>query len=394
MVSAIAFGLPSALQTVRVNQRKIHLRQSLVGIQAAVSCVLLIASGTLARSAISSAFVPLAFDYRDMLVIYPQLDGRNLAAPVVQDKLNALSARFSALPNVAGVTAAVAPPLGMRLIVDSLPGLPPIYRNAVAPSYFTVMGLPIVRGRTFLPGEMGVVVVSESAARAVWPAQDPLGEQWQLARAQRTVVGIVKDSGANLLTDADSIEAYVPIEGPDLERSALILHTAGDPGSLVRIIPGSAAAVNETVSITLMRTWRDNLLEAQRALVILIGSIGSVATTLAAAGMYALVAFTVAQRKRELGVRMALGAGPCHVLNVLLRQNVKPAVAGAVAGLALAVILSRLVRSQIVLQKQEAMDVVGFAAGLAGFTLISALSTLSPALRALRINPSTTLRDE
>jgi putative ABC transport system permease protein len=126
----------------------------------------------------------------------------------------------------------------------------------------------------------------------------------------------------------------------------------------------------------------------------LIGSIGTVATTLAAAGMYALVAFTVAQRKRELGVRMALGAGPRHILGVLLHQNAKPAVAGAVAGLVLAVMLSRLIRSQIVLQKQEAMDVVGFAAGLAGFALVSALATLSPALRALRIEPSTTLRDE
>jgi len=313
---------------------------------------------------------------------------------VVQEKLNALSARFSALPGVVGVTAAVVPPLGGRLIVDSLPGLPPVYRNAVAPSYFTVMGLPVVRGRTFLPGEQSVVIVSESAARAVWPDQDPLGKQWQLARAERTVVGIVKNSGANLLTDADSIEAYVPIEGPDLDRSALILHTPGDPAPLVRVIPGSAAAVNETVSVTLMRTSRDNVLEAQRRLVMLIGSVGTVAATLAAAGMYALVAFTVAQRKRELGIRMALGAGPRHVLSVLLRQNAKPAVAGAVAGLVLAVILSRLVRSQIVLYKLEAMDVVGFAAGLAGFALVSVLATLSPAMRALRIDPSTTLRDE
>jgi putative ABC transport system permease protein len=143
-----------------------------------------------------------------------------------------------------------------------------------------------------------------------------------------------------------------------------------------------------------MRTSRDNVLEAQRRLVLLIGSIGTVATTLAAAGMYALVAFTVTQRKRELGIRLALGAGPRHILNVLLRQNAKPALAGAVAGLVLAVILSRLVRSQIVLYKLDAMDVVGFATGLAGFALVSVLATLSPALRALRIDPSTTLRDE
>jgi predicted permease len=394
MVSGIAFGLPSALQTVRINQRRAHLRQSLVGIQAAVSCLLLIASGALARNAISSATVPLAFDYTNMLVIYPELYGRNLATPVVQQKLNALSERFSALPNVKGVTAAVVPPLGGRRIIDSLPGVPHVYRNAVAPSYFTVMGLPILRGRTFLPGERGAVIVSESAARAVWPNQDPLDKRWNLAGADRTVVGIARNSGANLLADADSIEAYVPIEGSDPEQCALILHTPGDPASLVRTIPGSAAAVNETVSVTLMRISRDNAIEAQKRMVMLIGSIGTVATTLAAAGLFALVAFAVAQRKRELGILMALGASPRHILDVLLRQNASPAAAGAVAGVILAVILGRVVRSHIVMQKQDGGDLAGYAIGLAGFALVAILATLSPALRALRIDPSTTLRDE
>jgi ABC-type antimicrobial peptide transport system permease subunit len=255
------------------------------------------------------------------------------------------------------------------------------------------MQLPVVRGRTFLPGEQGAAIVSESAARAVWPNQDPVGKLWKLAGAQRTVVGVVKDSGANLLADADSIEAYVPIEGPN-PGSALILHTPGDPGPLLRLIPGSAAAANETVAVALMRTARENALQAQAAMVKLIGSIGMVATTLAAVGMFALVAFTVAQRTRELGIRIALGAGPSHILDVLLRQNARPTAIGAVAGVILAVILSRLVRSEIVLQRKEGADVLGFAAGLAGFALIAALATLSPALRALRIDPSTTLRDE
>jgi predicted permease len=394
MISALAFGLPSALQTVRVNQPKAHLRQSLIAIQAAVSCLLLIASGILAQNAISSASVDLAFDYRNMLVIDPQLYGRNLTAPVAQQKLDALSARFAALPGVEGITSALVPPLGGRLIVDNLPGLPHVYRNGVAPSYFRVMQLPLVRGRTFLPEEQAAVVVSESAARAVWPNQDPLGKLWKLAGAERTVVGVVKNSGANLLADADSIEAYVPIAGTDLDRSALILHTPGDPAPLVRIIPGSAATVNETVSVTLMRTSRENALQAQSRMVTLIGSIGTVATTLAAAGMFALVAFTVAQRRHELGIRMALGAGPRHILHVLLRQNARPTVGGAIAGVVLAVILSRVVSSHIVLRKQDSVDVAGFAIGLACFALVAVLATLSPALRALRIDPSTTLRDE
>jgi hypothetical protein len=251
-----------------------------------------------------------------------------------------------------------------------------------------------VRGRTFLPGEPGAVIVSESAARAVWPDQDPVGKLWNLAGAPRTVVGVAGDSGANLLSDADSVEAYLPVQSSAGDRSALILHTRIDPAAVLRTIPGAARAVNETVSVALMRTSRDNSLLAQRRMVTLIGSIGAVATTLAAAGMFALIAFAVAQRKRELGIRIAIGATSSHILRVLLSQNARAAAVGAVAGTVLAAILSRLVRSLVVLRNGGAVDVIGFAAGLACFALIAALATLSPALRALRIDPVATLREE
>jgi ABC-type antimicrobial peptide transport system permease subunit len=212
-------------------------------------------------------------------------------------------------------------------MIESLPGLPHIYRNSVAPSYFSVMNLPILRGRTFFEGEQNAVIASESAARAVWPNQDPMGKIWNLAGAARTVTGIVKDSGANLLADADSIEAYVPIQGAEVERSALILHSRADPAALVRMVPG---AVDESVSVTLMRASREAFLDGQRRMITLISSIGVLATVLAAAGMFALVAFAVAQRKRELGIRIAIGAIHRHILGVLLAQNTKPMLAGAV----------------------------------------------------------------
>src|SRR5262249_24960192 len=93
MVSALVFGLPSALQTVRSSQRKMYLRQSLIGVQVAVSCLLLIASGVLVRNAILSASVDLAFDYRNMIVIDPQFYGRNISLPVAQQKMDTLSTR-------------------------------------------------------------------------------------------------------------------------------------------------------------------------------------------------------------------------------------------------------------------------------------------------------------
>jgi len=309
--------------------------------------------------------------------------------------VDALTAQFANLPGVQAVTAAVVPPLGgRRTIIESPPGLPHVYRNAVASSYFAAMQLPVVRGRTFQPEDQDVAIVSESAARAVWPNQPAIGKQWRIGGADRTVVGVVKDSGANLIADADSVEAYVPIGDAEEVQSGLILHTRGDPAPLVHLIPESAAAVKETVGVELMRAARENAIESQSRLATLIGSVGLVATILAAAGMFALVAFTVAQRTRELGIRIALGAGPRQILDVLLRQNARPTVLGAVAGVILALILSRLVRNQIVLRTQDKVDVPGFAVGLAVFALVAVLATLSPALRALRIDPSKTLRDE
>ena len=385
-LAVLFFGLPSAFQTVKPERRKIRLRQSLVAIQVAVSCLLLIVSGILAQHGIKSAALEMAFDYRHMIVVDPRLYTGNLPAAIARQKLDALSTRLSGLPGVDGVTASVIPPLSGRVAMDSLPGLPHIYRNAVAPSYFATMGLRTVRGRTFLPEERDAVVVSESAARAAWPNQDAPGKIWNYAGAKRTVVGVVKDSGANLLADPESIEAYIPIADAEVQSSALILHTRGDPAMLVRMI--------SPVSATLMTASRDAFLEAQRRMVTLIGSIGAVATALAAAGMFALVAFAVAQRKRELGIRLAIGARPRHILSVLLRQNAHPLAIGIVAGAVLSAIVSRLVRAEIQLPVRDATDLTGFAAGIACFVLVAVLATLSPARRALRIDPSSTLREE
>jgi hypothetical protein len=347
----------------------------------------------LAHQGIAAASIPLAFDYRNMVVAYPQLYGRNLGAASAIEKVGEISSRLSALPGVDGVTEAVAPPLGGRVTLESQSGVR-ISANAVAPSYFKVMSLPLVRGRLFLAGEPGTAMVSESAARALWPNQDPVGKIFDLQGSRRTVAGVVKDSGANLLVDVDSVEAYVPIEGAMAERAAVILHSRGDVAPQMRLVPGAVAAVGETVSVTSMRAARENFLEGQQRLVMCISSIGVVATALAAAGMFALVAFAVAQRKRELGIRIAIGARPLDILRTLLTQHARPTAAGAVVGAILAAILTRVVRSLAVLRGTDGIDIAGFGAGLACFLLVALLATLSPASRALRIDPSRTLREE
>jgi ABC-type antimicrobial peptide transport system permease subunit len=207
------------------------------------------------------------------------------------------------------------------------------------------------------------------------------------------VVGVVKDSGANLLSEPDSVEAYLPLEGLDWERACLMVLARSDPAPVARMVPSATAAVNET-AVVMLRASRENLLQAQRKMSVLFGSIGALATALAAAGVFALVAFAVAQRRRELGIRMAIGATPRRIVGMLVARNTRPMAVGAVAGSILAVVLSRLVRGMIVLQHRDTVDVAGFVMGLACFAAAAALATLWPAIRALRIDPAQTLREE
>lgn len=394
ILSTIVFGLPAALQTVSLNPPKKRLRQSLIGLQVAVSCLLLIASGVLVHNGVKLSAIDIAFDYHNMVVVDPQLYTANLSPAVIHGKIDVLSQRLAALPGVDQVTAVESPPLGNRPTLDNLAGLPPIYRNAVAPTYFKAMTLSFVRGQTFLPGEQNSVIVSESAGRAIWPSQNPVGKTWTFAGTDRTVIGVVKDSGANLIVDADSVEAYIPLEGKQLPSAVLILHSRTDPAALLRMVHSASDSVNQTVLASLMRTSRDNYVQGVQKLATLIGSIGAVASALAAAGMFALVAFSVAQRRREFGIRMAIGARGGQILKLLLAQNAKAVVAGCVIGAALAAALTRVLRAHIQLPSRETIDPVGFALGLGCFLVIAILAALSPALRALKIDPSATLREE
>jgi putative ABC transport system permease protein len=394
ILSTLAFGLPAALQTANPNRPKKRLRQGLIGLQVSVSCLLLIASGVLVHNGIKMSAIDIVFDYQNMIVVDPQFYVANLPPAVIRGKLDALTQRLAALPGIDQVTAVKSPPLGNRPTLDNLPGLPLIYRNAVAPSYFTAMTLPFVRGHTFLPGEQNAAIVSESAARAIWPSQDPVGKRWTFAGADRVVVGVVKDSGANLIVDTDSIEAYIPLEGRELLGATLILHSRTDPAVLLRVIHSAGGSVNQTVLASLVRTSRDNYVQGVQKLATLIGSIGAVASALAAAGMFALVAFAVAQRRREFGIRMAIGARSWHILQLLLSQNSKPVIVGAIIGVALAAALTRVVRAEIRLPTHDTVDPAGFTLGLGCFLVIAILAVLSPALRALKIDPSATLREE
>ena len=393
LFSVLAFGLPAALGIARPSHKAGRRRQILVAVQVAVSCLLLISSAIIVRGAIRSATIDLAFDYQRMIVVDPQLYSERLTPAIARQKLDALAQRLGNLPGVDSIAEAATPPLGHRFARETQPGLPPLWLNPVAPLYFAAMKIPLVRGRTFLPGEQDAVIVSESAARAVWPDADPVGKTWNFKNALRTVVGVVKDSGANLIADSESVEAYIPDTGEWIDRAALILHTKGDPAPLMRGIVQAGSTGGEPVGAELMRSSHEQAIDNQLRLLTIIGSLSAIATALAAAGMFALVAFAVAQRTREIGIRMAIGAGPSAILKALADQNVSPVVIGIAVGTAAGISLGKIVRGMAFLPVNP-LDAGGFVSGIAGFCVIAALATLAPALKALRIDPAATLRSD
>jgi hypothetical protein len=217
LFSAAVFGLAPAMQAVRRETsrgergRPSRARKILVTVQVAASCFLLIFASLLARSTGRQLDIQLRYDFERLITLDPQLYAHNLHGPAALQKLDELAARIQQVPGVTGVAYSVSPPYSERLNVDMTPGLPRLTYNEVSVPYFDLMNLPLVRGRLFSQSEPDVAVVSESAARAIWPGQDPLGKTLYASRftpmgqgktlvngrQKRTVIGIVKDTSRN-----------------------------------------------------------------------------------------------------------------------------------------------------------------------------------------------------
>jgi hypothetical protein len=254
------------------------------------------------------------------------------------------------------------------------------------------MHLPLLQGRMFGPDERDAVVIGESAARKLWPNQSPLGKPCFVDQRTRTVSGVVKDSGANLVGYPESVEIYLPIDDRNAVYATLLVHTRNHPTQLVGAMHSAATIPGIVPSVLVYQDLVDGQLDSTRKMVEIFASLGAVATVLALVGIFGLLAFTVAQRTREIGVRMALGASNLHVLRIVLGQYAVPFGAGAVAGVAFAAGAVRVV-SNVVFGYQP-FDLASIGGGLLVFAAVALAAAIEPARRALRIDPASALRYE
>jgi len=274
--------------------------------------------------------------------------------------------------------------------------------RSTSPGYLETLKIPLRAGRTFddrdSDAAAGVAILSETAARRFWPGENPIGRQIRIhvnerSRRWREVVGVVGDVRTRGLELEPVPVIYVPHAQYGAESMTIVTRTSGDPMAVLPAMTGALRTLAPGVALSRAQTM-DELIAANvaepRFRSLLLSLFGVASLALAAVGLYGVVAFSVSQRRGELGLRIALGAEPSDVLRLVLREGMMPVAAGIAAGLAGAALLARVMQS--LLFGMDALDPSTFAAVAMMLTVVALLACYLPARRALRVDPAATLR--
>ena len=400
-------------------------RHNLVVAEVALAVVLVVGAGLLLKSFVRLRAVDPGFDPHGVLTFDVSLPDATTPAQARQF-FGSLLSRLQALPGVQSAGGIFGLPLrdfGYGITLTEVDGrqlsdqeqeagvVPQI--RVVTPDFFRALGTRLERGRTFTnadrDGTLQVAVVSETAARRIWGAQDPLGHHFSLgtrlglgkesARAGGTVIGVVHDVKDESLSGAGRPWVYVVHAQFPVPYLSLALRTAAGPAALVGPARAALAAVDENIPMDHVRTmgeWVSVSMAAQRFYAWLIGVFAALALGLAAVGVYGVLSQAVGERTREIGLRVALGAAPREVTALVVRQGVEPAALGVLGGLVLALGLTRALRAYLapMLFDVGPSDLPTYGA-VAGLILAAALlAAWVPARRAARVDPLVALRTE
>jgi predicted permease len=322
--------------------------------------------------------------------------------------------RLEAQPGVTGAAAVgtiflTATPNSTNFSIEGRPDFPAEARvevplDPVTPNYFRVMGIPLQRGRVFDARDAAdvppVVIINETMARMFWPNEDPVGRRMKYGQVAdggpwMTIVGVVADTRRTGYDAAVRPETYVPHAQASNTGMTLIVRTSGEPAAMAPALRATVRAVDPGMAVQGLRPLEEVLVEmtAQRRLnTLLLAVFAVVAAVLSAVGIYGVIAYSVEQRTRELGVRVALGAPALGILRLIVSEGLTLAVIGLAVGLSAAFALSRSMTS--LLYDVSATDPATFAAiGVIALTT-AVLASLIPALRAVRVDPVGALRGE
>jgi predicted permease len=323
----------------------------------------------------------------------------------------ALLDRVRSRPGVRSATLALFVPLGGRVAIGglSLPDrpqdpdgpLPRVAFNHVWPRFFDTMRIPIVRGRPLgdadMVGAAATAVVNQTLADQQWPGQDPIGRRFSLDGPRGPfveIVGVAANTMVDELVEDPMAVAYLPGRSPE-DDVALLAWVEGDPSAALRMLEAELHGLDGNIAIFAPKTLEAHIadrMDGERGLSRVIAAAGAMALALAALGLYGVVAFTVARRTREIGVRLALGARPSDVVRLFVKGAARLALVGLACGLPPAFAVTAVLASNLV--GGQVGDPVAIAAVTVVLTMVVLIAAYVPARRAVRVDPVVALRSE
>jgi predicted permease len=426
LAAALGFGLAPALHaaggdlqsSLRPAARRStpdgrRWADALVGVQVAIAMLLLVGACLLMGSLARLLRVDPGFDVREIVTVPLRLPAPAYAEEARPIFFRDALARLDALPSIESASATATNPFkewGFANDVtpedraaDAPPGgLLQAGWRAVTPGFFDTLKIPVLRGRTFTSADradaMPVAVISDSLARRLWPGRDAVGRRvyWGGVDGEpRTVVGVVADI-RDVRLDADPTPTmYLAYEQLPLDSMTLLLRTRPGAAGVAADVRRTLHAIDPALPVPDVRPLEANraaAISAPRFRTLLLVLFGGVALLLAAIGLYAVVAFTVAQRTREIAIRIAVGAQPRQVVRLFFRRGVWLTCVGGAIGLAAAWMLTGVLRS--LLYQIDARDPRMFALAAALLAAITLLASYLPARRAARFDPVEALSRE
>ena len=424
LLTSVLFALAPTLQYIRPNLNKTlkdgersastaplsrRLRSVLVVTEMALALMLLVGAGLLIRSFSRILAVDMGFNPRNVSTTEMFLPPDKYSTPA--QFISFHSSLMERLKNEAGVESAatvnILPLKGTRAVsigVEGQPEPPPgqevlVSQRIVSPAYFNAMAIPLRQGRVFNEHDTAdsppVVVISQSLAQKFWGQENVLGKRVTMGPKASEIVGVVGDVKEASVEDATNPEVYLPYQQQPWPVFTLVLRSSGDPKNLVGIIQRDVAAIDKDQPLGKSAPMEEVLADklAQRRLnVLLLGVFGGVALLLALVGIYGVISYTVAQRKHELGLRMALGAQPHHILKLIVGQGMSLALIGIGIGLAGAFILSRYLTSMV--YEISVTDPITFVGSALLLVLAAFIACYLPARKALKVYPMDALRQD
>jgi predicted permease len=384
--------------------RRLTSRGVLVMAEIALAVVLLVTSGLMIQSLGHLFRAQVGYRPDGVLTARVALASRRVANQAVGPAWDEVIQRVTAIPGVASVAVGSCAPVGDHcegtdLRVAGHSDDAHVSFHVVSPGYFSTLGIPILRGRELSSIDQRdgqpVMVINSTAARTIWGTDDPLTTPVPRDDRTITVVGVAGDVRYEDVEAEPKPAVFFPVAQMTRTRAMLFVRTAGDPASLATAVRNEVKAVDRNHTVSEMATLRDRMYDAtarDRFATQVLSAFAVTALLLAAIGIYGVLSLAVAQRRRELGIRMALGAERGGVMAMILGQALSIAAVGALIGAVLAVLAGRALGGM--LYGVTAADPATYAACALVLGAAVLAAAVVPAARAMRVHPMIALRSE